>query len=99
MQNVRDAIKVFEGLSPAKPASITSTKEAIYSYATCIATRQHVDGTGRVVINITKYSVTTSKLQNALRAEYPSAILVCIAGRNVTANDLRIIAARKAKEA
>lgn len=92
MQNVRDAIKVFEGLSPAKSASITATAESIYSYSTCIATRQHVDGTGKVIINITKHSVTTSKLQNALRAEYPNAILVSPLSKGCTAQDLRIAA-------
>jgi hypothetical protein len=92
MQNVRDAIKVFEGLTPSKPASITATIDAIYSYATCIATRANVDGTGKVIINITKYSVTTSKLQNALREEYPSAILVSPLSKGCTAQDLRIAA-------
>lgn len=92
MQNVREAIKVFEGLTPHKPASITATVDAIYSYATCIATRQFVDGSGRVVINVTKYSHTTSKLQNALRAEYPSAILVQPLQKGCSAQDLRIAA-------
>lgn len=90
MQNVRNAIRVFERLNPAKPASITATADSIYSYATCIATRQHADGTGRVVINITKYSVTTSKLQNALREEYPNAILVSPLQKGCTAQDLRV---------
>lgn len=92
MQNVRDAIKIFEGLSPRKPASITATVEAIYSYDTCVATRKDHDGTGKVVINITKYSVTTSKLQNALRAEYPTAILVSSLEKGCTATDLRNMA-------
>lgn len=92
MQNVRDAIKVFEGLSPRKPASITATIEAIYSYNTCIATRKFIDGTGPVIINVTKHSVTTSKLQNALRAEYPKAILVEPLDKGCTAQDLRNLA-------
>jgi hypothetical protein len=97
MQNVRDAIKVFEGLSPRKPASITATEESIYSYDTCIATRENPDTTGRVIINIEKHSTTTSKLQNALRDEYPNAILVCVVGRGITAHMLRETAARKAR--
>jgi hypothetical protein len=89
MQNVRDAIKVFEGLSPSKPASITATEEGIYSYATCIATRANVDGTGRVILNVTKYSVTTSKLQNALLAEYPNAIIVSGLAKGCHSKNLR----------
>lgn len=92
MQNVASAIRVFEGLSPSKPASITATVDAIYSYATCIATRQFVDGTGRIIINVTKYSVTTSRLQSALKREYPNAICVSTLDKGCTAQDLRIAA-------
>lgn len=88
MQNVDDAIAVFEGLKPRKPASITATAEAIYSYDTCVAIRTAVDS-GRVILNITKYSTTTSKLQNALRREYPSAILVERMSKGCTATELR----------
>jgi hypothetical protein len=92
MQNVTSAIRVFEGLAPHKPASITATAESIYSYATCIATRQHADGSGRVIINVEKYSTTTSKLQNALKREYPNAILVQGLSKGCSAQDLRIAA-------
>lgn len=91
-QNVKQAIDTFEGLRIGRVPSITASGDAIYSYATCIATRQWVDGTGRVVINVTKYSATTSQLQAALKREYPNAILVEPLAKGATPQDLRIAA-------
>lgn len=54
----------FNFVDSAKANSLEFTNNKLYSYATVIA--QRLDD-GRVIVNDTKYSVTTSKHQGLLR--------------------------------
>ena len=73
-KNTAKAIDAFRYVMPAKPAqAIWTDGDTIWSYATALVARGR---TGRTVINVTRYSVTTSIHQNALRAEFPYAIEV-----------------------
>lgn len=63
MKNV-DVIKGFvNGGKVGKGNSVSSTGDKLFSYSTIIAER--IDG--KVYVNPTKYSVTTSKAQGYLR--------------------------------
>jgi hypothetical protein len=88
MKNIERAIEIFRGHNPGShPTSIRATEEGIYSYDTCIATRSPG---GKVIVNMSKYSKTTSTLQKALRAEfYPNVFLTDGLPRGITAAELR----------
>jgi hypothetical protein len=66
-KNVQAAVDAFtlDGAAPVALGSVRANRDTIESYFTVIATRTHDDV---IVFNATKYSVTTSHLQNALRA-------------------------------
>lgn len=49
----------------AATANVLSTGDKLFNYATCIAQRHG----GKIIVNVTRYSVTTSKMQNYLRRE------------------------------
>jgi hypothetical protein len=76
-----------EGYSHAKIGeSSWSNGSDVYSYKTCIMTRTE---TGEAIVNMSKYSVTTSRLQNELAAEFPDAVFVDGLGFNVDREHLR----------
>lgn len=63
MKNV-DVIKNFVNLAKSgKGNSVSSTGDKLFSYDTIIAERIN----GKIIVNDTKYSVTTSKAQSYLR--------------------------------
>ena len=61
-----DVAQAFAKGKSAKSGSMYSTGNKLYSYGTVIATRQ---SDGSVVLNNTKYSVTTSKQQSLAKRE------------------------------
>lgn len=60
------------GATKGKASSICIEGDKLFNYNTVIA--QRVDGA--IVLNVTKYSMTTTKHQNVLRREMPHAITV-----------------------
>lgn len=64
MKNI-DVIKAFSNREKARSStgSLESIGDRLYSYATCIA---EYDKYGRLYINLTKYSCTTSHHQSIL---------------------------------
>lgn len=67
-QNTKQTIAAFHaGKRKGKAIdSVWTDGRAIYSYGTCILTTATVDGISTVIVNRTKYSVTTSQQQGAL---------------------------------
>ena len=49
----------------AATANVFSTGDKLFNYETCIAQRHG----GKIIVNVTRYSITTSKMQNYLRRE------------------------------
>lgn len=59
-------IKAFVNNEPASTTNLHTTGDKLVSYFTTIAQR---DKEGNVFVNVTKYSPTTSKMQNNLKHE------------------------------
>lgn len=49
----------------AATANVRSTGDKLFNYYTCIAQRHE----GKIIVNVTRYSVTTSKIQCYVRRE------------------------------
>lgn len=87
--NTRKTLEAFARRKALKVASsIWTNGDHIYSYATCLACRL---SDGRIVLNRTRYSVTTSIHQNALAAEFGA--FVAVDGLRFGANDAELVAA------
>ena len=72
--NARKALTAWEAGKRWRGAeSIWSDGVSIWSYRTEIMTR---DADGRVLLNVTRYSPTTSRHQNALAMAIPDAVQV-----------------------
>jgi len=85
-KNCREALRAFQSGRAARPAdSIWTDGETIWSYSTALVTRTPV---GRLVLNRTKYSPTTSNHQTALAADLPQAIVVTDLPRGVMPAEL-----------
>lgn len=54
-----------ESKSARHGQSISTDGETIYSYSTAIVTRHN----GKIIVNDTRYSVTTTQQQNSIKAE------------------------------
>lgn len=71
--NQDELIKKFLcGERRGKASALSISGDVLYSYATAIA--QHIDG--RVVVNATRYSPTTSRHQSKLFREIPYPVIV-----------------------
>lgn len=64
-----DVIKAFIDGKSACGSNLYSTGDKLINYSTCIA--EYNESENRYILNITKYSSTTSKHQNALRRLLP----------------------------
>lgn len=72
--NARKALTAWEtGKRWRGAESIWSDGVSIWSYRTELVTR---DAEGRVLLNVTRYSPTTSRHQNALAVAIPDAVQV-----------------------
>ena len=60
-----DVIRAFIYGDVLHTANLRSTGDKLINYSTCIAQRKD----GQIYVTDTKFSVTTSKVQNALRRE------------------------------
>lgn len=71
--NCEKTLTAFLAGKSAKPAdSIWTDGNKIWSYRTLIAERHE----GKVYLNMTRYSNTTTVHQNALRARMPDAVII-----------------------
>lgn len=70
----KKTVTAFDARKSLKPASsIWTNGDHIYSYSTCLVVR--LDD-GRIVLNRTRYSVTTTIHQNALAAHFRGCLTV-----------------------
>ena len=65
MKNKEVISKFVNFAESAATANVRSTGEKLFNYGTCIA--QHHGG--KIIVNVTRYSVTTSKIQCYVRRE------------------------------
>ena len=65
MRNQEVISKFAHFAESAATANVRSTGDKLFNYTTCIAQRHE----GKVIVNVTRYSVTTSKIQNYLCRE------------------------------
>jgi hypothetical protein len=65
-------IKAFINGQVAKTQHLRSTGTELINYSTCIAKKD----TDKYIVSTTKYSNTTTVIQNKLKAEIPSSKLV-----------------------
>lgn len=71
--NCRNALRAWDARKSWKGArSIWSNGTSLYSYDTEILRERD----GRTYLNVTRYSRTTSRHQNALKAAFPDAVHV-----------------------
>lgn len=74
-KNCQQVVRAFDSGKALRPAaSIHTDGETIYSYNTAILTR-HPGGNGKVILNRTRYSTTTTIHQNAIAAAYQGVLL------------------------
>ena len=72
MRNQEVIGKFVHFAESAATANVRSTGDKLFNYTTCIAQRHE----GKVIVNVTRYSVTTSKIQNYLRAELSNKVVI-----------------------
>lgn len=65
MTNQEVISKFVNFAESAATANVRSTGDKLFNYYTCIAQRHE----GKIIVNVTRYSATTSKMQNYLRHE------------------------------
>ena len=65
MRNQEVISKFVNFAESAATANVRSIGNKLFNYETCIAQRHE----GKIIVNATRYSVTTSKIQNYLRRE------------------------------
>ena len=65
MRNQEVISKFVNFAESAATANVRSTSDKLFNYETCIAQRHE----GKIIVNVTRYSITTSKMQNYLRRE------------------------------
>lgn len=85
------------GRKDERERSVWTDGRAIYSYGTCIVAPLPVSG--RVVLNVTKYSVTTSNKQSGLRVALAGLIACEVDGMRQGASEYALIEASKTLEA
>ena len=65
MRNKEVISKFVNFAESAATTNVRSTGDKLFNYNTCIAQRHE----GKIIVNVTRYSVTTSKMQYYLRRE------------------------------
>lgn len=62
----QDVIKKFVNHAEnARTLHVLSNGDKLFNYGTCLAQRYN----GKIIVNVTRYSVTTSKIQHYLKYE------------------------------
>ena len=72
MRNQEVISKFVNFAESAATANVRSTSDKLFNYETCIAQRHE----GKIIVNVTRYSVTTSKIQNYLRSELSNKAVI-----------------------
>lgn len=85
-KNLFQALGAFRSGETKKFGSLSSKHNSIFSYNTCILTKSD---SGEIILNVSRYSPTTSRQQHSLKVEYPNAILVDGLGFGATEDKLR----------
>ena len=75
MRNQEVISKFVNFAESAATANVRSNGDKLFNYETCIAQRHE----GKVIVNVTRYSVTTSKIQNYLRGEMANKDVIEVA--------------------
>jgi hypothetical protein len=76
-KNIAETLKAFHSFKIAKPSvSIATDGNSIFSYDTCIVTR---DG-DFFIVNCSQYSKTTSQQQNAILSDLPRFFVIKVYG-------------------
>ena len=75
MRNQEVISKFVHFAESAATANVRSTVDKLFNYATCIAQRHE----GKIIVNVTRYSVTTSRIQNYLRGEMANKDVIEVA--------------------
>ena len=75
MRNQEVISKFAHFAESAATAKVRSIGDKLFNYETCIAQRHE----GKVIVNVTRYSVTTSKIQNYLRGEMANKDVIEVA--------------------
>ena len=65
MRNQEVISKFAHFAESAATANVRSIGDKLFNYYTCIAQRHE----GKIIVNVTRYSIATSKMQNYLRYE------------------------------
>ena len=76
MRNQEVISKFVNFAESAATANVRSTGDKLLSYYTCIAQRHE----GKIIVNVTRYSTTTSKMQNYLRCELSGYDVIEVTG-------------------
>ena len=72
MRNQEVISKFVNFAESAATANVRSIGDKLFNYETCIAQRHE----GKIIMNATRYSVTTSKIQNYLRSELSNKAVI-----------------------
>ena len=65
MRNQEVISKFVHFAESAATANVRSNGDKLFNYGTCIAQRHE----GKIIVNVTRYSITTSKIQGYVRYE------------------------------
>lgn len=74
MRNQEVISKFVHFAESAATANVRSNGDKLFNYGTCIAQRHE----GKIIVNATRYSVTTSKMQGYLRAEVSNKVVITV---------------------
>ena len=72
MRNKEVISKFVNFAESAATANVCSNGDKLFNYGICIAQRHE----GKIIVNVTRYSVTTSKIQGYLRAELSNKVVI-----------------------
>lgn len=84
MRNQEVINKFVNFAESAATANERSTDDKLFNYETCIAQRHE----GKIIVNVTRYSVTTSKMQNYLRRELSGYDVIEVTSVPIGTHDL-----------
>ena len=84
MRNKEVISKFVNFAESAATANVTSTGDKLFHYYTCIAQRHE----GKIILNVTRYSMTTSKLQGHVRWELSGYDVIEVTGVPLGTRDL-----------
>lgn len=72
MRNQEVISKFVNFAEKAATANVRSFGDKLFNYGTCIAQRHE----GKIIVNETRYSVTTSKMQGYVRRELSNKVVI-----------------------